>query len=239
MISVAMATYNGERYIERQLKSVLANLAENDEVVISDDGSTDKTIEIIKKLKDSRVRIVDGPKAGVVKNFENAVRQCKGKYIFFCDQDDFWYNGKVDKVLRCFKNEKCLLVEHDARVVDDREKVIYPSFFAYRRVRDGVIKNAMRNTYHGCLIAFDARIKKYILPFPTSGCLHDQWTGIMADALGKTVFLNEVLMDYVRHGCNYSSFEHLPLKKQFLDRSTLFLRLFCRLILHRTTKKNI
>ncbi len=221
MISVAMASFNGEKNIERQISSVLENLNTDDELVISDDGSTDETLDIINGFCDRRIKVVIGPQKGLVKNFENAVRECNGEYIFLCDQDDYWYAGKVQKVLEGFEGNNYLLIEHDARVVDGNGEIIYPSFFQYRRVRRGTLKNLVRNTYHGCLMAFDSRIKPYIIPFPESGCFHDQWIGIVADYLGEVYFQNEILMDYVRHNENMSSFEHLPFTRQLSDRIKL------------------
>ena len=235
MISVAMASYNGEKYIKRQISSILVNLGQEDELVISDDGSTDRTLEIVNLFCDDRIRVVGGPQKGLVKNFENAIKECKGEYIFLCDQDDYWYDGKVEKIIKCFREKECLLVEHDAQVVDENGTVIYPSFFQYRRVRRGVVKNWLRNTYHGCLIAFDARIKPYIFPFPESGCYHDQWIGIIADYLGEVEFYDKKLMDYVRHGENESSFKHLPFIKQALYR----IKLLCFLIKQQRTIKRV
>lgn len=230
MISVAMTSYNGEKYIERQISSVLKNLGKNDELVVSDDGSTDRTLDIIHGFYDDRIRIVDGPHQGLVKNFENAVNECKGNYIFLSDQDDYWYEGKVKKVIECFEKNKPILIEHNARVVDEKETVIYPSFFEYRRVRRGVVKNTIRNTYHGCLMAFDSSIKPFIIPFPNSGCFHDQWIGIIADYIGDVCYLDDILMDYVRHDENMSSFEHLPLIRQLSDRIKLSMHLLKRII---------
>ena len=76
MISVAMTSYNGEKYIKHQMESVLANLQEDDEVIVSDDGSSDKTLEIIQSFNDSRIKIVLGPGEGINKNFENAIKHC-------------------------------------------------------------------------------------------------------------------------------------------------------------------
>ena len=89
-ISVAMATYNGEKYIKKQIESILINLNKDDELIISDDGSKDKTLDIIKSIKDKRIKIISGPKQGVIKNFENALNNCTGEYIFLSDQDDIW-----------------------------------------------------------------------------------------------------------------------------------------------------
>ena len=78
-ISVAIATYNGEKYIKEQLESIINNLLPQDEIIISDDGSTDNTRKIVDMLKCDMIKIIDGPKSGVKKNFENAIRNCSGK----------------------------------------------------------------------------------------------------------------------------------------------------------------
>ena len=221
MISVAMATYNGEKYIKEQLDSILINITENDEIVISDDGSSDRTIDIIKSYKDSRIKIYDGPQKGLVQNFANSIIHCGGDIIFLCDQDDVWYSDKVHFVCSEFqKNPKCVLVEHDARIIGENN-VLQNSFFEYRKVRTGFLKNIIRNTYHGCLMAFKKELIPDMMPFPASGCLHDQWIGLMAEKKGKIVLLDKVLMDYKRHESNASSFKRLPLKRQIKDRMSL------------------
>lgn len=117
MITVCIATYNGSRYIRQQLLSILPQLAETDEIVVSDDGSTDDTSEIVRSIGDKRIRIVDNRKGeggkhyhkekdgkhyhkeeggknalsnSLTQNFENALRHAKGDYIFLSDQDDVW-----------------------------------------------------------------------------------------------------------------------------------------------------
>ena len=97
MISVCVAAFNGEKYIEEQILSVLRNLDSQDEIIISDDGSSDRTRRIVDDLaeKDRRIRIIDGPRKGLIKNFENAIVHSKGDIIFLCDQDDVWKDNKV------------------------------------------------------------------------------------------------------------------------------------------------
>ena len=133
-VSVAMATYNGEQYLEEQLDSILLNLSDQDEIVISDDGSTDKTIEIVQTYmcKDKRIRLIEGPRSGLIANFENAIRNTRGTYIFLSDQDDIWAENKVAKVLKCFQEHQCSCVVHNAQVIDENMQVTIPSFFAYR-----------------------------------------------------------------------------------------------------------
>ena len=141
-VSVAMATYNGEKYIEEQIKSILSNLSSNDEVIISDDGSTDKTMEIINSFHDERIRVIDGPKKGVIKNFENAIKNCNGDYIFLSDQDDIWCSKKVTTILNIFKNDSStVLIVHDNKMIDAKLNTICDSFFRFRNRLPKMIMN--------------------------------------------------------------------------------------------------
>ena len=91
MISVCIATYNGEKYIEEQIASILPQLKENDEIIISDDYSTDNTIQVLTKINSKKIKIFKNQgEKGYTSNFENAIKQAKGNYIFLCDQDDVW-----------------------------------------------------------------------------------------------------------------------------------------------------
>lgn len=217
-VSVAMATYNGEKYIKEQIETILNNLDDKDELVISDDGSSDMTIEIINKINDKRITLLEGPRKGLKKNFENAIKNTTGDVIFLSDQDDIWMENKVEKVLECFNNNNYILIQHDAVVVDENDKVIYESFAEHRKVKTGVIKNLIKNSYHGCCIAFRKELIKEILPIPDNVYLHDEWIGIVAELNGKTYFLDEKLIKYRRHSENTSSFKHLPVKEMFLNR---------------------
>ena len=217
-VTVAMATYNGEKYIKEQIETILNNLDDKDELVISDDGSSDMTIEIINKINDKRIKLLEGPRKGLKKNFENAIKNTTGDVIFLSDQDDIWMENKVEKVLECFNNNNYILIQHDAVVVGENDKVIYESFAEHRKVKTGVIKNLIKNSYHGCCIAFRKELIKEILPIPDNVYLHDEWIGIVAELNGKTYFLDEKLIKYRRHSENTSSFKHLPVKEMFLNR---------------------
>lgn len=217
-ISVAMATYNGEKYIGEQLESILNQLEKQDEIIISDDGSTDNTIGIIKAINDKRIKIINGPQNGVKQNFANAIKNCNGKYIFLSDQDDLWLEGKVLKVLETFKQKKCTLVIHDAYIVDTNLKIIENSFFKYRNSGAGIIKNILKNTYIGCCMAFSRNIIKYILPIPNNIEMHDQWIGILNEKYGKSYFVEQCLIKYRRHDDNVSNMSHHPITKMIRNR---------------------
>ena len=221
-VSVAMVTYNGEKFIREQLDSILTQLTGQDEIVISDDGSTDSTIAVLKEYqkKDKRVRIMNGPRAGIKKNVEYALRQCKGQIIFLTDQDDIWNPNKVTQVLEVMEQEKSMLVIHDAQVFQENpQQVTMESFFAFRNARAGVCKNIVKNSYIGCCMAFRKEILKRVLPIPVRIEMHDQWIGILSDFYyGKSVFLQEPLLYYRRHGENNSAMKHYGVAKMLRNR---------------------
>lgn len=222
-VSVAMATYNGEKYIKEQIDSILENLQENDELIISDDGSTDSTKEIIKIYEDKRIKLIEGPKKGVKQNFANAIQNSTGKYVFLSDQDDIWMNNKVDKVLEVLTREGTTLVVHDAQVFDsNNEEILYKSFFKFRNSGPGVLKNIYKNTYIGCCMAFSSQIKERILPIPNDIEMHDQWIGVLNDIYyNKSIFINEKLIKYRRHSDNVSEMKHYTLGKMIKNRIKL------------------
>lgn len=231
IVSIALATYNGERYIEEQLNSILLQLSANDEVIISDDGSTDGTVNKILELNDKRIVLVEGPKNGVKQNFANAIKNCKGKYIFFSDQDDIWEKNKLEIVLSVFLEKKCTCVVHDAIVFQSETKqVIFDSFFAFRKSHSGIIKNIWKNSYIGCCMAIDSSIVDYILPIPNNVEMHDQWIGILAEKYGSSYFINDKLIKYRRHSANVSNMNHYCLWKMIKNRICFLYELIRRIV---------
>ena len=213
-ISVVMAVFNGEKYLKDQISSILVQLKKNDELVVSIDESSDGSLEILKQYSDkaSRIKLIKGPNEGVVKNFEKAVLNCTGDYIFLSDQDDLWEKGKILKVSEYLNNESVDLVLHDAKVADKDLNVIYESFFSLRKSKPGVLKNIFKNSYIGCCMAFKSELKKKILPFPKNIPMHDQWIGLIAEKYGKVKFLKEPLIIYRRHEQNKTELFHSSFK---------------------------
>lgn len=221
-ISVAMISYNGEKYIREQLDSILGQLTERDEVVISDDGSTDRTPEILKSYQesDSRVKMIQGPRKGVKKNVEHVLSQCNGIYIFLADQDDIWMPHKVERVLEAFEGQECSLVIHDAKVFRQvPEEIVMESFLEFRKGKPGAVKNIWKNSYIGCCMAFKQELVNKVVPIPGNIEMHDQWIGILNDVyFKKSYFLREPLLLYRRHGDNTSSMKHYGLGKMLKNR---------------------
>ena len=208
-ISVAMTTYNGERFVKEQIESILACLKDNDELVISDDGSKDNTLAILRELSlaDGRIRILDGPHQGVVKNFENALMHCEGEYIFLSDQDDLWKNDKVTSVLPLL--EKYILVCHNANIYDYRADKIVGDVQSKIGTHKSVFKNIVKNSFIGCCMAFRRELLQYALPFPEQELIHmhDWWLGLIALKAGKVHFEKSCLIDYRIHGDNAVGFQ--------------------------------
>ena len=224
-VSVALAAYNGEQYIAEQISSILPQLSEDDEIVVSLDPSTDGTKEIICSIaeNDSRIKLVDGEGSGLIKNFENAIKNCKNDIIFFSDQDDIWLPEKVARITEEFeKDSELLLVMHDARIVDENLNETEASFFEHRGTKTGILKNIWKNSFMGCCMAVRKEALKYILPFPCNLPMHDQWIGLMAEKVGKPAFITDRLILFKRHGDNTSDpFHHYPFKKMLHNRLML------------------
>lgn len=203
MISVCIATYNGENYIEKQISSILSQLSEEDEIIISDDGSTDKTLNILKRFNDSRIKIfLNSNPHGFVFNFENAIKNAKGNYIFLSDQDDIWTNNKIEVCLQYLQISD--LVVHNALLVNAQGEKSNIDFFSIRKPKLGYWKNLYKNSYIGCCMAFNSNLLKDILPFPKHILWHDMWIGLIAEKKSKTIFVPDILLYYRRHGENAS-----------------------------------
>ena len=199
MISVCMATYNGEKYIKEQLSSILSQLSEKDEIIVSDDSSTDKTVEIIESFQDKRIKILKKNKFRQPNlNFENALKYSKGDIIFLSDQDDVWIENKVEIILNQLK--KYDLIVSDAFITDEKLNITNESLFSEVNSNRGILKNIIKNTYYGCCMAFKRKVLKKALPFPkTREIGHDLWLGIIADRYFKVKFLKEKLIYFRRH----------------------------------------
>lgn len=230
-ISVAVASYNGENYIKEQLDSILTNLSKEDEIVVSDDGSTDRTLTILKEYQTGEipVRVIKGPGKGIKQNINEALLHCRGSYIFLADQDDVWTDHKVETVMKYLGEKDCSLVCHDAQVMNhDLSETVMPSFFAYRGSKPGFWNNLLKNRYMGCCMAFERKLLSCALPIPEEIEMHDQWIGMICDMRGlNSVFIPEKLLFYRRHNSNVSDFSHGTVL-QMIKRRLVLLRAIYR-----------
>ena len=199
LISIALATYNGEKFIREQIDSILCQLSSDDEIIVSDDGSTDGTIVIINCIGDKRIRIIEGPrKHSPTFNFENALKEAKGNYIFLADQDDVWKTNKVEVCMKWLQKYDCVV--SDAEVTDSNLNPLYPSLYAIMQVRQGHIYNTVwKNGYTGCCMAFRRNILEASLPFPKDIPMHDIWIGNVAAYKYNVNFIPDKLILFRRH----------------------------------------
>lgn len=202
-VSVCMAVYNGEKYIKEQLMSIIAQLPHvYDEIIISDDGSTDNTLDIIKEFNDSRIKIYNSKSKNVIYNFENAIKNATGEYIFLSDQDDIWYPNKISETIIQLENN--IMVFSNLSIFKDdikNSKTLYDE----NKKLEGFIRNFIKNNFVGATMAFKKELKKHILPFPKNISMHDVWIGLIAELYGTTKFIVKPLIFYRRHNNNIST----------------------------------
>ena len=231
-VSVCLAAYNGARYIEAQLHSILDQLEPTDEVIVVDDASTDATRERVGSLNDPRVRLIEHRNnMGALRSFEDAIRSASGEILFLSDQDDLWKPGKVSTVLWAFHlSPEANVAVSDADLIDERDNQLGPSYYAKRgRFRSSLLANIVRCSYLGCTMAFRSRIRASVLPFPAhADVLHDLWIGAVSAITGsKTTYIDHALVSYRRHEENLTGNRKLPLARQIRIRWDL-----CRSLVH-------
>ena len=215
MISVALCTYNGERHIEQQIRSILEQTTPVDEIVVCDDGSTDNTISIIESIKadtEVNLRIYINPSSlGVCGNFEKAIKLCEGDIVFLSDQDDFWYRDKVEKICDYFqRNQKKSVVFTNADLVDENgNNLDITAFDCYgldevgikRYDEDPLLVYFCGNRALGCSIAFRSSTKSWALPLVKDDpiYLHDDQIAIKAIERHQLGHIDERLFAYRQH----------------------------------------
>lgn len=211
MISVCMTTYNGERFIKDQIDSIRCQLSADDEIIVSDDGSTDDTLKILEHLSDDRIKIFHHRHQYTSKykfnltsrNVSNALEKAKGEIIFLADQDDIWMPNKVNICIK--KLIQSDLILHDCEVVDQDAHILHHSYFELNRSKKGLIHNLIKNSYLGCCMAMKKSVIDFALPFPDQEVPHDIWIGLLAEKKFEVSFLPDKLIRYRRHGENLSA----------------------------------
>lgn len=217
-ISIAMCTYNGAKFIERQIESILNQTHPADEIVIVDDCSEDATVEIVKELlvkSDIESKIIcNEERMGAKDNFRKAILQCSGNIIFTCDQDDYWVEKKIEKMLKAFEeNEKAVLVFSDGALIDESDNIIFEStwesFNAYASGFKGSkstteeIRNLIfyRPVVSGCMMAMEGNFAKEIFK-ESNFFIHDYWASLCAPIYGEIVAIDDKLINYRQHENN-------------------------------------
>ncbi|CAM4029775.1 glycosyltransferase family 2 protein [Flavobacterium weaverense] len=207
VVDIAMATYNGEKYLLAQLESILSQSFTDFRLFIRDDGSSDSTIEIIKSYakKDSRIHFIDDNLGNlrVSRNFEQALTYCTAPYIMFADQDDVWFKNKIDVSLSYIKKveliDKPVLVFSNSILSSETLDKEYGN--NYSQDLDVTLKSFLFGNagYQGAAMIFNQKLKQMALPFLANSCVHDYHISLIGLLLGNVCFINTPLMLYRRH----------------------------------------
>jgi hypothetical protein len=220
-VSVALCTHNGEKFIGAQLDSIFAQTVAPVELVVSDDASTDSTLDIVVERHGAHVaaggsvalRILrNAEPLGVTGNFEQAILACSSEFIALSDQDDVWRSDRLERSLESFeRSAEVLLVHSDARLVDAAGAVVHPSLLdalevsaeARRAIVAGGAFDLLmrRNLMTGATMCVRRSLAQLAAPF-APGWVHDEWLAIIASVVGRIDLVQEPLIDYRQHGGN-------------------------------------
>lgn len=207
-LSVCMATCNGSRYLRRQLETILPQLGPHDELIVSDDASTDGTPELVRALCGGRARLLHGTFRSPVLNFEQALRTASKEVIVLADQDDVWCPNKLPLVRERFAGrvDERHLVLFDGRVIDGEERLLHESIFALKGSRPGFLRNLYDSSYLGCCLAFTRALLEIALPFPRGILMHDMWLAMLAELTGTVEFDRHITIGYRKHAGSTTAF---------------------------------
>ena len=217
-IAVLLATYNGAKYLAAQLESLFGQTCSDFCVYVRDDGSTDDTLKIVEEFRqkypDRIVVVEDAEKhVGAAKSFMKLLQFADADYYMFCDQDDVWFETKIEKTLARMREVEAqagegipVVVSTDLRVVDESLNVLRESFNADLRI-DVFRKHpqliCVRHVVTGCAMMFNGKAKQVSLPMSPLASMHDEWVALSTHfSGGKISMMDEATMDYRQHGSN-------------------------------------
>lgn len=212
-VTIMLATYNGEKYLEEQLESIINQTYKNWKLIISDDNSTDSTKQIIDKyisLYPNKIKsIINKDLHSAKGNFINLFSEVeKSDYYMFCDQDDVWVNTKIEKFVNRIEQENELepVLEYcDLKVVDKNLRTLNESFLKYTNnypPNESFKKFILENHIPGCTMFFNNSLKEKIGKISKECRMHDWWVSLVASAFGKIIFVDETLNLYRQHENN-------------------------------------
>jgi len=217
MITILLAAYNGERYLEEQIESILQQTCTDWELIIQDDCSSDDTAVIaLKYVKQSpdKVRFVrrEFQSGSAKNNFFSMLKLSKNDYVMTCDQDDVWLPNKVEVTLKEMHGleaehgyKRPLLVHTDLKVVDCNLRVIEESMFKRQNLnsrRDKLNYLLVQNIVTGCTTMVNRALLDMVHEAPTGAMMHDWWLALIACAFGKIGFVDQSTVLYRQHGRN-------------------------------------
>jgi glycosyltransferase involved in cell wall biosynthesis len=217
-VDIVLATYNGDRYLEAQIQSILTQDYSDWRLLIRDDGSCDLTHEIIQVYLQQELHRLqwinagESENVGVTLNFNSLLDQSSGDYTFLCDQDDSWLPQKMTdslQIMQCLESqwgaETPILVHSDLSVANEQLEVLHSSFWRSHNLdpaRNSLRQLLIRNHITGCTVLINKALRELALPIPQSAFMHDWWLGLVAAAFGKIAYLKQPTVLYRQHQQN-------------------------------------
>lgn len=235
MLSVCIATYNGERFIKDQIDSILNEIGVGDEIVICDDCSTDGTLNFLEAYSDPRIRVYkNSARLGHVRNFERAIYLAKGEYIFLSDQDDVWIPGRVRNMLDCIGSAPgVFLVASNFDLIGSKGEELgeFRALGKVKRFRLAQVLSIFvgRSPYYGCTFLLKRDALRYCLPIPRNIESHDIWIALILSTFGRVFNMGEPTLKHRIHGGNVTTVKRrellVILKSRFSFAKALVLRI--------------
>lgn len=213
-IDILLATYNGEKYLKQQLDSIINQTYKNIKIIVSDDASSDSTVQILKEYqqKDNRIELhIQEKNLGIVKNIEFLLNKVESPYFMLSDQDDVWMQEKIGKSIEYLKKQNADFLFTDLEVVDENLNTMYKSFNDYMLLTRKINKylndkrlNYLYNCVTGCTILAKKETIQCVLPLPTYSkyLIHDHWMSLMISLNFKVTYFPEKYIKYRQHGNN-------------------------------------
>lgn len=239
-IVILLSTYNGEKYIKEQLDSIFAQNDKEFRLIVRDDGSIDKSYEILQDFAQNtslHVKLLeDRTNFGVKKSFELLMKEAinmNAQYIMFCDQDDVWLSHKIATTyatMQRVENEYPnlpLLIHSDLSVADKDLHVTANSFWKYQNIdpsKDTLNHLLLHNAVTGCTMMINRALAEKVKTIPQEAIMHDWWIALVASVFGKIDYIHEPLMLYRQHGTNDTGAKNYGWSyfvKKFIERPSL------------------
>jgi glycosyltransferase involved in cell wall biosynthesis len=215
-VAVALAVFNGENHLDALLASLFAQTRSDFTVTIADDGSTDRSLEIVAhhaRAHPNRVLVLPAEgRVGAGANFSRLLSAIDADFVLLCDQDDVWLPDKVETTVQALVHleadwgpETPLLVHTDLVIVDADLKTLHPSLARFERLSPGTSEMRhllLGNVATGCTIAANRALLRRALPVPATASMHDHWFALVASAIGRRIYLPRATILYRQHSGN-------------------------------------
>lgn len=213
-VTILLATYNSEKFLAEQLNSILDQSYSNWKLIIQDGGSTDSTIDIVKKyLEENSEKVClirSKERLNACQNFSKLLKHSKTEFTMFCDHDDVWLPNKIELTLTRIKKEENnqkvpICVFTDLSVVDEELKLISKSFFSFSNIDPHRLKlnyQLLQNVPTGCTMMMNRALLNLIPEIPNGAVMHDHWVSLTSICFGKLLYLNVPTILYRQHQNN-------------------------------------